>query len=76
MRPIDSEHRETTVVTFRITRPLADALDAEVARLVAKHPGIPIGRGVVARIALMRALLDDGPKLEWCDSTESRKVRS
>lgn len=75
-RPIDPHHRETLVLTFRITRPLAEALDAELARFLAEHPGFNGSRGAMARIALHRAFLPEAPALEWDETPVEVEVRS
>jgi len=62
-RPLDPEHTDSLALTLRITRPLADALDAELARFLAANPGAPASRASIARIALMRAFLPTGAVL-------------
>ena len=75
-RPIDPHHRETLVLTFRITRPLADALDAELARWSAQYPGFSASRATMARMALHRAFLPEAPALEWDETPVEVEVRA
>ena len=56
-RPLDPEHTDSLALSLRITRPLADALDAELARFIEANPGVSASRATIARIALMRAFL-------------------
>jgi hypothetical protein len=53
-----------TLLSFRISTELRDALDAERARLQEEMPGITIDRSMVARAVLGRALLRPKPKSE------------
>ena len=59
-RPLDPENTDSLALTMRITRPLADALDAELARFTAQNPGVSASRATIARIALMRAFMSSG----------------
>ena len=59
-RPLDPENTDSIALTMRITRPLADALDAELARFTAQNPGVSASRATIARIALMRAFMSSG----------------
>ena len=56
-RPLDPDAPDSIALAMRITRPLADALDAELARFTAANPGVSASRATIARIALMRAFL-------------------
>lgn len=62
-RPLDPENTDSLALSLRITRPLADALDAELARFTAANPGVSASRATIARIALMRAFLPTGATL-------------
>lgn len=62
-RPLDPDAPDSLALTMRITRPLADALDAELARFTAQNPGVSASRATIARIALMRAFLPTGAVL-------------
>jgi hypothetical protein len=53
-----------TLLSFRISAELRDALDAERARLQEEMPGVAIDRSMVARAVLGRALLRPKPKSE------------
>src|SRR5947207_14275475 len=53
-----------TLLSFRISAELRDALDAERDRLQEEMPGIAIDRSMVARAVLGRALLRPKPKRE------------
>ena len=59
-RPLDPENTDSLALTMRITRPLADALDAELARFTAQNPGVSASRATIARIALMRVFMSSG----------------
>ena len=59
-RPLDPDAPDSLALSLRITRPLADALDAELARFTAQNPGVSASRATIARIALMRAFLPSG----------------
>ena len=61
-RPLDPEHTDSIALSLRITRPLADALDAELVRFTAANPGVSASRATIARIALMRAFLPTGAR--------------
>lgn len=62
-RPLDPDAPDSLALSLRITRPLADALDAELARFTAANPGVSASRATIARIALMRAFLPTGAAL-------------
>ena len=59
-RPLDPENTDSLALTMRITRPLADALDAELARFTAQNPGVSASRATIARIALHRVFMSSG----------------
>lgn len=62
-RPLDPDAPDSIALSLRITRPLAAALDAELARFTAQNPGVSASRALVARIALMRVFLPSGTVL-------------
>ena len=59
-RPIDPDSADAIQLALRITKALAAALDAEVARFNEANPGASASRAMVARIALTRAFLPSG----------------